>query len=99
MPKVKKCSPLRKMEAIGFEIDPTIDVVVLPTQWPVQSSTGICAFIVYSDCKMLPQRGDDLFVCLWFDTERKGKAIVSLFFFLSAGCKILQFAFDNLCTF
>ena len=50
------------MEAIGFEIDPTIDVVVVPTQWPVQSSTGICAFIVYSDCKMLPRRGDDLYV-------------------------------------
>jgi len=50
------------MEAIGFEIDPAIDVVVVPTQWPVQSSTGISAFIVYSDCKMLPQSADDSFV-------------------------------------
>lgn len=60
--KVRKCSSFRKMEAIGFEIDPTIDVVVVPTQWPVQSSTGICAFIVYSDCKMLPQGVNDFFV-------------------------------------
>ena len=50
------------MEAIGFEIDPTIDVVVVPTQWPVQSSTGICAVIVYSDHKMLPQSVNHFFV-------------------------------------
>ena len=50
------------MEAIGFGVDPAIDVVVVPTQWPVQSSTGICAFIVYSDRKMLPQSVNEFFV-------------------------------------
>ena len=50
------------MEAIGFEIDQGIDVVVVRTQWPVQSSTGICSFIVYSDCKMLAQSADDFFI-------------------------------------
>ena len=62
MSKIRKYSLLRKMEAIGFEIDLATDVVVVPTQWPVQSSTGICAFIVYSDCKMLPQGVNDFFV-------------------------------------